>query len=414
MPDKNGGRRRVDDGRRRPLVLIVDDEPLNLDLLEQELAGQDLEIQTASNGQEAMACLAERPPDMVFLDLMMPVMDGFGVLEALQAEDAWREIPVVIISASSDIENIVRGIGMGAVDFLPKPFEPAILQARLEAGLEKKRLRDLEQRYLQSLERELEIGREIQAGFLPRVIPQPEGWKIATHFQAAREVAGDFYDVFEMGDGKLGLLLGDVTDKGVGSALYMALYRSLLRAAVMSDSLTASPDRELCTPPEACIQRAVTLVNHYICEMHDTAMFATLFFGVLDTASGRLCYVNAGHDPPYLLRASAALERIQPTGPVVGVMQEAEYAIGTRVLESGESLLLYSDGVPDARDAAGEMFGAERLERLLQQSHPSPEQGLAALIASLEGHIAQAARFDDITCVMVSRAHGSAKPHPLS
>ncbi|TET29350.1 MAG: response regulator, partial [Anaerolineales bacterium] len=178
-----------------PIILLVDDEPFNLDLLEQELSSQGLDIRMAANGEEALARVAEEAPDMIFLDLMMPVMDGFGVLEQLQEHEQWREIPVVIVSASSDLENIVHGIEMGATDFLPKPFEPAILQARLDAGLEKKRLRDLEQRYLKSLERELEIGREIQSGFLPKEIPQPDGWHIQAHFQAAREVAGDFYDV---------------------------------------------------------------------------------------------------------------------------------------------------------------------------------------------------------------------------
>ncbi|MGD8634326.1 MAG: response regulator, partial [Anaerolineales bacterium] len=155
------------EGSLAPLILLVDDEPLNLDLLEQELDGSGFSILTASNGQEALERVSESPPDMIFLDLMMPVMDGFTVLEKLQAHDLWRAIPVVIISAASDLENIVRAIEMGAVDFLPKPFNPAILQARLNAGLEKKRLHDLEQRYLLSLERELEIGREIQADFLP-------------------------------------------------------------------------------------------------------------------------------------------------------------------------------------------------------------------------------------------------------
>jgi CheY-like chemotaxis protein len=116
-----------------PVVLLVDDEPYNIDLLEQELSGLGLELIAASNGREALARVAELPPDMIFLDLMMPVMDGFGVLEALQANELWREIPVVIISASNDLVNIVRGIEMGATDFLPKPFEPAIDPVRLFA-----------------------------------------------------------------------------------------------------------------------------------------------------------------------------------------------------------------------------------------------------------------------------------------
>jgi len=207
----------------RPTVLLVDDEPFNLDYLVQELEELDLEILTASDGQEALELIADNTPDMIFLDIMMPRLDGFGVLERLKADSDWRDIPVVIISAASDMDNIARGIELGAEDFLPKPFNSVILQARLKAGLEKKRLRDIAQRYLQSLERELEIGREIQADFLPAEIPQPPGWQIEAIFQAAREVAGDFYDVFWITDNQLAFIIGDVTDKGVGAALYMAL-----------------------------------------------------------------------------------------------------------------------------------------------------------------------------------------------
>lgn len=392
---------RIED--RPSSVLLVDDEPFNLDLLEQELGGLGLETQTATNGREALERVAECPPDMIFLDLMMPELDGFSVLEQLQAHEEWREIPVVIISASSDLENIVRGIEMGAADFLPKPFEPAILQARLNAGLEKKRLRDLEQRYLKSLERELEIGREIQAGFLPKAIPQPDGWHIEAYFQAAREVAGDFYDVFEFGQGKLGLLLGDVTDKGVGSALYMALYSSLLRATVLADDLTGGTEAEDDTPPEDRVLQAVRLANSYICKFHGSAMFATMFFGILDTVTGQLCYLNAGHDPPYLLKESTIQRQIKPTGPVVGVFEDAAYQIESITMEPGDMLVLYSDGIPDSRNLAGEMFGADRFRDLLQGSALASPETFASVLAALDDHIEGTGQYDDITLLMVSR-----------
>ena len=386
-----------------PRVLLVDDEPLNLDLLEQELDGSGCEVVTASNGEEALELVASSPPDMIFLDLMMPVMDGYTVLERLQLDEAWRTIPVVIISAANDLKNIVRAIEMGAVDFLPKPFESAILQARLSSGLEKKRLRDLEQRYLLSLERELEIGREIQADFLPAEILQPDGWSIRAHFQAAREVAGDFYDVFELSPGQLGLMVGDVTDKGVGSALYMALYRSLLRATLLADQLNDEEGGDECLAPEECLLRAVKLVNHYICRNHGSAMFATLFFAVLDTDSARICYVNAGHDAPYVLREHEIIRKVKRSGPVVGAFDEATYTVETFVLERGDQLVLYSDGIPDAQNLAGEMFGAERLRALLEQERPEPQTCFDTVLSEIEAHIGDAVQFDDITLMVVER-----------
>jgi serine phosphatase RsbU (regulator of sigma subunit) len=359
------------------------------------------DIRTASNGQQALESVAESPPDMIFLDLMMPILDGFQVLEKLQEHELHRSIPVVIISASNDLDNIVRAIEIGAVDFLPKPFNPAILQARLRAGLERKRLHDLEAYYLEALERELEIGREIQAGFLPAEMPAIDGWKIRAYFRAAREVAGDFYDTFEIQPGKLGILLGDVTDKGVGSALYMALYRSLLRATLLADQLNDPGDEDECTAPEDCLLEAVKLVNRYICKFHGSAMFATLFFAVLDTQSGQLCYVNAGHDAPYVLRDRKIIGQIKPTGPVVGVLEDAVYSLETLLLEPGDQLILYSDGINDAQNELGEMFGKERLKTLLEARVDGYPNCFDAVLSRVDEHIGEAVQFDDITLMVV-------------
>jgi len=174
-----------------PKILIVDDEPFNVDYIEQELEETEYETLTAMDGQEALDKVHLEKPDLVLLDIMMPVMDGFEVLSRLKAGPETREIPVIVISASNDLKSVVRGIQLGAEDYLPKPFEPTLLMARISSCLERKRLHDLEKLYLKSLERELEIGREIQMGFLPPELPHVEGWEIAAYFKAAREVAGD-------------------------------------------------------------------------------------------------------------------------------------------------------------------------------------------------------------------------------
>ena len=150
-------------------ILIVDDEPFNVDYLEQELEGLNCEITSANNGQEALEKVRAAAPDLVLLDIMMPVMDGYAVLSQLKAEVSTRDIPVVIISASNDLKSVVKGIQMGAEDYLPKPFEPTLLHARVSSSLEKKRLHDLRTLYLKGLEREMEIAREIQLSFLPQI-----------------------------------------------------------------------------------------------------------------------------------------------------------------------------------------------------------------------------------------------------
>lgn len=386
-----------------PKVLLVDDEPFNLDYLEQELEDLDLKIFTASNGQEALDVVARHQPDMIFLDIMMPVMDGFQVLKHLKADPLLDTIPVIIISATSDMPSVVKGIEMGAEDFLPKPFNPVLLHARLNAGLEKKRLRDIEREHLHALERELEIGQKIQAGFLPRFIPQPQGWQISVYFQAAREVAGDFYDIFDVEDGRLALLVGDVTDKGVGSALYMALFRSLLRSTLMLDSFTDNVCLMDDLTPALRLSMAVTLVNNYICTIHESAMFATLFYAVLDTYSGVLTYLNAGHDYPYIIRNERILEKLPSTGPLVGAFDGAGFETGTVNLEAGDTLVLYTDGATDARDPNGEMFGQERWQQLVKTPIPSPNNRLAFLKENILAHIGDAPQYDDISLVTLQR-----------
>ena len=145
-----------------PLILIVDDEPFNIDFLEQELEDLGHETAAAANGPEALDQIAAEQPDMILLDIMMPVLDGFQVLERLKSHETWHDIPVVIISANNDMASVTRGIELGAEDYLPKPFEPSLHEARLAAGLEKKRLRDLEKEYLEQVSKVVAAAESVQ------------------------------------------------------------------------------------------------------------------------------------------------------------------------------------------------------------------------------------------------------------
>ena len=388
--------------RDRPLILIVDDEPFNVDYLEQELEEMGYDAVAAADGIAALEQVAAAAPDVVLLDIMMPRMDGFEVLSRLKEDAATRQLPVIIISAMDDMASIVRGLEMGAEDYLPKPFDPVILQARLSNSVDKKRLRDQEQLYLQSLERELDIGRQIQAGFLPRHLPQPDNWEIAAHFAAAREVAGDFYDAFTLPESdRVGLIVGDVSDKGVGAALFMTLFRSLLRAAVNPASLgdtVPGAGRD----DAASLQHSVQLTNNYIASMHgDTGMFATLFFGLLDPTSGSLLYINAGQEPGIVANTGGVKEQLAATGPVVGVMEGTAYLVSETVLAPGDMLLLFSDGVTDAENERHEFFSRGRL---LEQFTPFPPT-VAALLQRINDRLVQHTgamkQFDDITLLAV-------------
>jgi phosphoserine phosphatase RsbU/P len=163
---------------KKQKILIVDDEPFNVDYLEQELEDLNYETISAVNGQDALEKIASESPDLILLDIMMPVMDGYAVLEKVKADPAMRNIPIIVASANNDLQSVVKGIQLGAEDYLPKPFEPTLLQARIQSSLEKKRLHDLQDLYLKNLEREMNIARDIQKEFLPAKLPNVTGWDI--------------------------------------------------------------------------------------------------------------------------------------------------------------------------------------------------------------------------------------------
>jgi serine phosphatase RsbU (regulator of sigma subunit) len=389
----------IQSGKKESLqkVLVVDDEPFNVDYLEQELEDFGVATVSATNGQEALHLIEKEKPDVVLLDIMMPVMDGFEALEKMKANETTRDIPVIVISAMSDIDQIVKGIELGAEDYLPKPFDPTLLRARLTASLEKKRLRDLEKVYFQGLERELEIGRDIQAGFLPNDFPEIKGWEIAHYFEAAREVSGDFFDLFKLADGNIAIVIGDVTDKGVGAALYMALYRSLIRVYLGGDASTKNLNNT-----ELLLETAKN-TNEYICNIHDSEKFLTAFIALLDPTTAEIVYLSAGHDHPYIIDAQKEITELEPTGPAIGIMPGAEFAAKSLTLETGSTLLLYSDGITDVQNPNQEIFGPEKLLKLATMAKPSAKSLISTIVDETNAFRAGAIQFDDMTLLAISR-----------
>jgi serine phosphatase RsbU (regulator of sigma subunit) len=387
-------------GSRPGKLLVVDDNEMNRDLLSRRLKQLGHEVETAVNGREALERIRERPYDLVLLDIMMPELDGYGVLETLRREGKLERLPVIMISAVTEIESVVRCVEMGATDYLPKPFNPVLLKARVGATLEQKRLRDRERLWAESMERELEIGRQIQRSFLPDELPHPPGWEIAARFSPARQVAGDFYDAFSLQSGaQIGFVVADVCDKGVGAALFMALFRSLLRASAEQAFGDA-----VGSPIADRILGIVSATNDYIARTHGRAnMFATVFFGVLDPATGALSWVNAGHEPPVLFGESGVETRLAPTGPALGMMPAMKFEVRESRLGPGETLLAFTDGVTEARSAAGELFGEERLLALLRETPGTAAILLDSIERAVEAHASGAERSDDVTLLAVRR-----------
>ena len=384
-------------------ILVVDDNEMNRDMLSRRLRKRGYDVDTANDGREALDTVADGDFDLVLLDIMMPEMNGYEALERLKADEALRHIPVIMISAVDEMDRIIRCIKLGAADYLPKPFNATLLRARVESSLAVKRLHDEQQAYTQSLARELEIGRQIQLGFLPPSLPTAPGWDLAARFRPAREVAGDFYDAFWIDGGdsgrRLGLVVADVCDKGVGAALFMTLFRSLLRSTAQG-----------CVPGRADAEHAlhtVRTVNDYIATTHgDANMFATVFFGMINPVSGQMVYVNGGHEAPALIGNDGVRARLDPTGPALGLMPEMTFHTGEAHLGPGERLIVFTDGTTDAQAPDGTFFTEERLLDLVTARVPMAEALLDRIDTALADHMQDMPAFDDVTLLAVARADG--------
>jgi sigma-B regulation protein RsbU (phosphoserine phosphatase) len=275
--------------------------------------------------------------------------------------------------------------------------------------------------YSQALDLELEKCRQIQSDFLPKQLPKISGWHIEEFYFPATRVSGDFYDAFILPFDYTGLVIGDVCDKGVGSALFMALIRSLIRIfggkAQLSRSLIDTKTKTICgTHDSATVRkynqlealRAVALTNDYIAQEHsETCMFATLFFGVLDPKNGKLIYINSGHDAVFVIGQNGIKERLLSTGPAVGMFQGAQFKFKEIQLQPGEILFAYTDGVIDARSPNGNRFTRKRLKSLLSQPANDALELMQRIGTHLFSHIAKAPQEDDITMLTVQRKNYS-------
>jgi serine phosphatase RsbU (regulator of sigma subunit)/anti-sigma regulatory factor (Ser/Thr protein kinase) len=417
-----------------PRVLVVDDDKVSRQATAKMLDGFNYDVITAEDSESLSKMLNEKP-EAVILSMKQTRENPYQHLKILRGDAQPTDAAVIVLSTPERVEGTTRALELGADDFLLEPIHPALLHARVRAAIDAQDMRQkLQQDTLdqqraahallltEKIERDVQIARQIQLSFLPNRLPEQPGWELAGRFRPARQVAGDWYDAFALDQvRRLGLVIADVCDKGVGPAMFMALMRSLIRAFAQQPSAmrwfdALDPDalpvpegvgrrRSAPTAGSTALKSAMEQTNNYIAKNHgDTGMFATLFFGVLDPATGLLQYVNGGHEPPMIIGPDGVKDRLKPTGMAVGIMENSEYSIESVQLQPGEIFLAYTDGVTDARNPDHEFFSEERLLALANQP-ASTANGLAdRLMDSLQAHIADADQFDDITILAARRA----------
>jgi sigma-B regulation protein RsbU (phosphoserine phosphatase) len=390
-------KRRNDVTAADPALLVVDDNEDNRYTLTRRLNREGYKNLTmAANGREALEQIKARPFDLVLLDIMMPDMNGYEVLEQLKATPALRDMPVIMISALDEVDSVIRCVELGAEDYLTKPFNPTLLRARVGASIEKKRLRDEIRRNLERLQQELDAARALQLAMLPSQFPACSAAQpVAVHavMQPAREVGGDLYDCFYAGDRTFCFLVGDVSGKGAPAAMFMARARSLVRISV---NLWREWRNDEIDPANL-----LDVVNRELCQNNDDRMFVTLFLGLIDTRTGVVSFVNAGHPPPHLLCASGETRQIgaKPAMPL-GVRRTAKFETRTVSIAPGDALFVCSDGVFEALNDKGDLFSIERMSRLLREARAAdPREMVRVIKEAVDVFTGTAPRADDVTAL---------------
>jgi sigma-B regulation protein RsbU (phosphoserine phosphatase) len=374
-----------------PRILIADDQTDLLDALKLLLKGQGIEYDAVTSPEAALSALASRPFDLVLMDLnytgdTTSGREGIDLLARVQALD--RLLPVIVMTGWGSVDLAVEAMRRGVRDFVQKPWDNAHLLATLRQEIERGRARRREEAAEQ---RELSEALKIQQRLLPQQVPQIDGWELAVSWQPASGVGGDCFDTIRFDDSRLALTIADVVGKGIPAALLM----SNLQAAVRAFASEAVEPRALCHQ-----------VNRILCGNIAEGRFISFFYCVLDAAAGVLTYTNAGHYLPMLVRADGTVERLGIGGPVLGVLAEADYEQAQVALAPGDRIILFTDGLTEARDASDDEFGEDRLLAAAVEhrrcSAPALQARLVAAVARFSGGLLQ----DDATLLVLAADQG--------
>lgn len=373
-------------------ILVVDDSSFNRLVLKRRLGELGYgNVTTAEDGVQGLAALERGRFDVVLLDLEMPNLDGIGVLEQLRALRGAAP-PVIVISALTEMDKIVRCIELGAEDYLPKSFDPPLLRARLGAVMEKKRLRDLADARLAALEAELESARAAQLALVPRDFAAAATGRLAVHaaMVPARQVGGDLYDCLRLDATHTLFAVADVSGKGAPAGLTMARTLGLMRAAARRLAAEGG------VPDPGDI---LGMTNDDLAAENESQTFVTVVLGVIDGTTGAGRIAVAGHDLPLVLGGAPRLLGPLRRQPALGAIEGIPYGSDPFALSPGEALFLYSDGVSEAEDDAGGFFGRERLTEALARAGREPRAVVEEVLRAVHRFAAGAPQADDITAL---------------
>jgi serine phosphatase RsbU (regulator of sigma subunit) len=341
-----------------PLILIVDDNPTNVEILQTRLAANNYNIITAMDGEAGLRMARDHLPDLILLDIMMPKMDGISVCRHIKSDTSLPFMPVIMVTAKAESKDIVAGLEAGGDEYLTKPVDHRALVSRVKSMLRIKELHDKVHNQSAQLKFQLETATKIQSLFWPKIPELEAGSHIWAVSVPATYVGGDFYDVIMLPDASLLVYVADVSGKGVPAALIMAALSTKIR-------IEAQQQSEIDT-----LLGIINTSTHQL--ISEEGFFITIVLGRYWPGTGKLQIVIGGHLPPLWLCKSGAHQMIFARGMALGVSPDTRYERNEILLSPGESILFYSDGIIEARDKNLELFGSERLTNTIANSKGPP------------------------------------------
>ena len=382
-------------------ILSVDDE-MDLELLltqyfRRKIRKGEYEFVFAHNGLEALTMMVKHPDiEIILSDINMPEMDGLTLLAKVN-EMRNPALKVIMVSAYGDMGNIRQAMNNGAFDFATKPIDLDDLSVTIEKAIDQINYvhqMQKEHSQLESLKGDLAIASEIQQAILPRVFPPfPEiadKLDIAASMTPAKDVGGDFYDLFRIDDERIGFVIADVSGKGIPAAIFMAVSRTLIRATGVRGG-----------SPAECIAYS----NKLLAAESVDCMFVTVFYGIININTGEINYCNAGHNPPYVLKHDGQVECLPLSGNcMIGAIEGLDFVEGKTQLDKNETLVLFTDGVNEAVNTSFEEYGDQRFMNILGASKPENCKGLINnIVTNVKEFTGDAPQSDDITILTMKR-----------
>jgi sigma-B regulation protein RsbU (phosphoserine phosphatase) len=378
-----------------PRALIADDQPDVLMALRLLLRTAGYQTEAVTSPAEVLEAIQQSNFDLVLMDLnyardTTSGQEGLDLITNIRKLDS--ALPIVVLTAWGSVELAVEAMNRGGRDFVQKPWDNSrllkSLNTQIELGRRKRqqRLIDAESRIeSDKLHQELEESHDIQAALMPRAVPHIDGVDIAIAWKPARTVGGDYVDVLKFSEHRTALCIADVAGKGMPAALLMSNVQAVLKSFAS----------DLVSPAELCSR-----VNSVMCDNIVSHRFISCFYALLDIPGKKLSYSNAGHCPPMLVREGSCL-RMNEGGPVLGIFQEPAYAEEEIELRSGDCLVLFTDGVTEARSTSGREFGEDRLQELLVAAHKLGAADLRDRIMGAVNEFSDGEVYDDVTLLVV-------------